>query len=111
MCVSPGHQENNNFCSLNVNIGPGTCEWFAVPNCYWGVLHNLCEKSVHFSLVSSLFTLLLSSLPPFHRHKVNFLIGMYLTYLLYCVKTKILEALFWKILESEGSEILSLSLV
>ncbi|CAI8021475.1 Lysine-specific demethylase 6A [Geodia barretti] len=49
---TPGHQENNNFCSLNINVGPGTCEWFAVPNSYWGVLHSLCEK-----------------------YKVNFLIG------------------------------------
>ena len=39
-----GHQENNNFCSVNINIGPGDCEWFAVPESYWGVLHNLCEK-------------------------------------------------------------------
>ena len=39
-----GHQENNNFCSINVNIGPGDCEWFAVSNKYWGVVHDLCEK-------------------------------------------------------------------
>lgn len=39
-----GHQENNNFCSVNINIGPGDCEWFAVPESYWGVIHNLCEK-------------------------------------------------------------------
>ena len=25
---TPGHQENNNFASVNVNIGPGDCEWF-----------------------------------------------------------------------------------
>uniref|UniRef100_A0A1I8Q3Y6 JmjC domain-containing protein n=1 Tax=Stomoxys calcitrans TaxID=35570 RepID=A0A1I8Q3Y6_STOCA len=40
---TPGHQENNNFCSININIGPGDCEWFAVPDAYWGGIHNLCE--------------------------------------------------------------------
>jgi len=42
---TPGHQENNNFCSVNFNIGPGDCEWFAVANEYWGVIHTLCEKN------------------------------------------------------------------
>lgn len=42
---TPGHQENNNFCSVNINIGPGDCEWFAVPEGYWGVIYNLCEKN------------------------------------------------------------------
>ncbi|KAF2362119.1 JmjC domain [Trinorchestia longiramus] len=42
---TPGHQENNNFCSININIGPGDCEWFAVPDAYWGVIANLCEKN------------------------------------------------------------------
>ncbi|XP_022258202.1 histone demethylase UTY-like isoform X1 [Limulus polyphemus] len=42
---TPGHQENNNFCSVNINIGPGDCEWFAVPEPYWGAIHNLCEKN------------------------------------------------------------------
>ena len=41
---TPGHQENNNFCSVNINIGPGDCEWFAVHNQYWGVFHKLCDK-------------------------------------------------------------------
>ena len=39
-----GHQENNNFCSVNINIGPGDCEWFAVPEHYWGVMSSFCEK-------------------------------------------------------------------
>ncbi|XP_072539931.1 lysine (K)-specific demethylase 6A, like isoform X2 [Salminus brasiliensis] len=42
---TPGHQENNNFCSVNVNIGPGDCEWFAVPEPYWGVMSEFCEKN------------------------------------------------------------------
>uniref|UniRef100_A0A8C8LRR3 [histone H3]-trimethyl-L-lysine(27) demethylase n=1 Tax=Oncorhynchus tshawytscha TaxID=74940 RepID=A0A8C8LRR3_ONCTS len=39
------HQEHNNFCSVNINIGPGDCEWFAVPEPYWGVMSNFCEKN------------------------------------------------------------------
>ncbi|CAG9760396.1 unnamed protein product [Ceutorhynchus assimilis] len=42
---TPGHQENNNFCSINVNIGPGDCEWFAVPDSYWGAICKLCEQN------------------------------------------------------------------
>ncbi|KAM3608144.1 uncharacterized protein V6R79_020014 [Siganus canaliculatus] len=42
---TPGHQENNNFCSVNINIGPGDCEWFAVPETYWGVISDFCEKN------------------------------------------------------------------
>ncbi|KAL5281616.1 KDM6A family protein [Megaselia abdita] len=42
---TPGHQENNNFCSININIGPGDCEWFAVPDAYWGGIQSLCEKN------------------------------------------------------------------
>ena len=39
------HQENNNFCAININVGPGDCEWFGVPEDYWGALHELCEKN------------------------------------------------------------------
>ncbi|KAL9923748.1 lysine-specific demethylase 6A isoform X1 [Glossina fuscipes] len=42
---TPGHQENNNFCSININIGPGDCEWFAVPDAYWGGIQSLCDKN------------------------------------------------------------------
>ncbi|KAG7268840.1 hypothetical protein CRUP_023960 [Coryphaenoides rupestris] len=41
----PGHQEHNNFCSVNINIGPGDCEWFAVPEPYWGIMSSFCEKN------------------------------------------------------------------
>ncbi|CAB1329059.1 unnamed protein product [Coregonus sp. 'balchen'] len=37
--------ENNNFCSVNINIGPGDCEWFSVPEPYWGIINNFCEKN------------------------------------------------------------------
>uniref|UniRef100_A0A3P8YEI8 Lysine-specific demethylase 6B n=1 Tax=Esox lucius TaxID=8010 RepID=A0A3P8YEI8_ESOLU len=40
---TPGHQENNNFCSVNINIGPGDCEWFAVHEHYWEHINNFCE--------------------------------------------------------------------
>ncbi|XP_056267573.1 lysine (K)-specific demethylase 6B, b isoform X3 [Pseudoliparis swirei] len=41
---TPGHQENNNFCSVNINIGPGDCEWFAVHEHYWDAINTFCEK-------------------------------------------------------------------
>lgn len=41
-----GHQENLNFSSVNINIGPGDCEWFGVPYEYWGAIHNFCERLV-----------------------------------------------------------------
>lgn len=43
---SSGHQENNNFCSVNINIGPGDCEWFAVHEHYWQAINKFCEKWV-----------------------------------------------------------------
>ncbi|KAJ6223820.1 hypothetical protein RDWZM_002365 [Blomia tropicalis] len=43
-CRTPGHQENNNFCSVNINIGPGDCEWFGVQAEYWGILSQICER-------------------------------------------------------------------
>ncbi|XP_051578653.1 lysine-specific demethylase 6B-like [Myxocyprinus asiaticus] len=43
-CRTPGHQENNNFCSVNINIGPGDCEWFAVHDDYWQAISDFCEK-------------------------------------------------------------------
>lgn len=43
-CRTPGHQENDNFTSININVGPGDCEWFAVPHEYWGEMTKLCEK-------------------------------------------------------------------
>uniref|UniRef100_A0A665V217 [histone H3]-trimethyl-L-lysine(27) demethylase n=1 Tax=Echeneis naucrates TaxID=173247 RepID=A0A665V217_ECHNA len=50
---TPGHQENNNFCSVNINIGPGDCEWFAVPEPYWGVINNFCEvNNINFLMGS-----------------------------------------------------------
>ena len=42
---TPGHQENNNFAAVNINIGPGDSEWFGVPDQYWGALQELCEKN------------------------------------------------------------------
>nr|XP_020665260.1 lysine-specific demethylase 6B [Pogona vitticeps] len=41
---TPGHQENNNFCSVNINIGPGDCEWFAVHEHYWQNISAFCDR-------------------------------------------------------------------
>jgi len=43
---SSGHQENSNFCSVNVNIGPGDCEWFCVSNDFWTVILDMCAEWV-----------------------------------------------------------------
>jgi hypothetical protein len=41
---TPGHQENGNFCSVNISLGPKPCLWFAVPTEYWKNLESLIEK-------------------------------------------------------------------
>lgn len=86
-----GHQENNNFCSVNINIGPGDCEWFAVPEPYWGVINDFCEKYVtrHETLFIAHFYMY-GVAPPestlialhvfcffvfFYRNNINFLMG------------------------------------
>ena len=35
----------DSFCVVNINIGPGDCEWFGVPFEYWGALKTLCDKN------------------------------------------------------------------
>lgn len=76
---SVGHQENNNFCSVNINIGPGDCEWFAVPETYWGVINDFCEKcvprmlSLKFSAMPKSWYLLQPIF--FYRNNINFLMG------------------------------------
>ena len=42
-CRTPGHQENLSFCSVNINIGPGDCEWFATPEEHWPAIQKLCQ--------------------------------------------------------------------
>ncbi|KAI3365955.1 hypothetical protein L3Q82_009785 [Scortum barcoo] len=67
----PGHQEHNNFCAVNINIGPGDCEWFAVPEPYWGVMSNFCEKNnINFLMGSwwpNLEDLYEADVPVYHR--------------------------------------------
>jgi histone demethylase len=46
---TPGHQENSNFCSVNINIGPGDCEWFCVPEEYWTIISDMCtERGINY---------------------------------------------------------------
>ena len=40
---APASQDS--FCIININIGPGDCEWFGVPFEYWGALKALCDKN------------------------------------------------------------------
>ena len=41
---TPGHQGNNNLCTLNINTGPGDLAWFAIAEKYWGNISELCNK-------------------------------------------------------------------
>ncbi|KAJ1359462.1 Lysine-specific demethylase 6B [Parelaphostrongylus tenuis] len=46
---TPAHQENNCFASVNINVGPGDCEWFGCPYEYWGVIERMCrERNLDF---------------------------------------------------------------
>lgn len=44
-CRTPGHQENLSFCSVNINIGPGDCEWYGVAEQYWPQVQRLCQSN------------------------------------------------------------------
>ncbi|XP_072763147.1 lysine-specific demethylase 6A isoform X2 [Anoplolepis gracilipes] len=70
---TPGHQENNNFCSININIGPGDCEWFAVPDAYWGMICSLCERNglsyLHGSWWPNLDDLYEENIPVYRFHQ------------------------------------------
>ncbi|KAF8353983.1 hypothetical protein PRIPAC_95606 [Pristionchus pacificus] len=41
---TPAHLENNNLSSVNINIGPGTCTWYACDFKYWGYINEELEK-------------------------------------------------------------------
>lgn len=43
-CRTPGHLENNSFASININIGPGECEWFGVPYEYYPMIDKMCRE-------------------------------------------------------------------
>ncbi|KAI3385217.1 hypothetical protein SNEBB_001959 [Seison nebaliae] len=41
---TPAHQENLNCCAVNVNAGPGDCEWFAIPFEFWPAICRMCNE-------------------------------------------------------------------
>ena len=41
---TPAHLENNSFCSVNLNIGPGDCEWFGVSYEYYPQIDQMCKE-------------------------------------------------------------------
>ncbi|GMT10315.1 hypothetical protein PFISCL1PPCAC_1612, partial [Pristionchus fissidentatus] len=46
---TPAHIENNCIGSVNINVGPGECEWFGVDYKYWSVIDNeLKEQDIDF---------------------------------------------------------------
>ncbi|KAK6032213.1 tetratricopeptide repeat protein [Ostertagia ostertagi] len=51
---TPAHQENNCFASVNINVGPGDCEWFGCPYEYWGVVDRMCRDLIRGQLIRSL---------------------------------------------------------
>ena len=53
---TPGHQENLNFTSLNINIGPGDCEWLAVDYEYWEKMAALCSRYIVLRIIGVVCT-------------------------------------------------------
>ena len=43
---TPGHLENNAFGSVNFNVGPGACIWYACDYSYFEVIVRLCKRRV-----------------------------------------------------------------
>jgi histone demethylase len=60
-CRTPGHQENNLFCSVNLNIGPGDCEWFGVDGRYYKKFRILCRRN-HVNFLKGCWWPILSQL-------------------------------------------------
>lgn len=42
--TTKGHQENNDFCSVNINIGPGDCLWYGVDAAHAREMDALCLR-------------------------------------------------------------------
>ena len=51
-----GHEENCRFHSININIGPGVCEWYAVDRVYSHRLRQLVKAKVLVFLVITITT-------------------------------------------------------
>jgi hypothetical protein len=43
-CRTTGHQENQLFCSVNVNTGRGVCRWWFVHHSHWPELHSEIKR-------------------------------------------------------------------
>lgn len=49
-CRTPGHQENNCFASVNINLGPGACVWYTVDGRHRDVVDRICRVKAHCTL-------------------------------------------------------------
>jgi hypothetical protein len=49
-CWTGGHQENLRFCSVNVNHGPGNCEWWAMDNSCTDAFRAKVLEQFHFDI-------------------------------------------------------------
>jgi len=43
-CRILGNKTPNNFCPVNINVGPGDYEWCAIPAEYGSILNRLCNR-------------------------------------------------------------------
>jgi tetratricopeptide (TPR) repeat protein len=44
-CKMVGYKTPNDFCTVNINTGPGDYEWFAIPGEYESVFMKLCNRN------------------------------------------------------------------
>jgi hypothetical protein len=44
-CRTPGHKPEDTFYSIDLNIGPGDCEWFSVDGLYMPDIEALCNRN------------------------------------------------------------------
>ena len=51
-CRTPGHQENNCFASVNINLGPGSCVWYTVDGKHRDVVDALCRRKAKCNMES-----------------------------------------------------------
>lgn len=66
-CTTPAHCENLQFASFNLNVGMGTCEWFAVAPEHCKKVQEMCkERSINYlngSWVPNLEDLFAANIP------------------------------------------------
>lgn len=49
-CWTGGHQENMRFCSININHGPGNCEWWALDTRYTVAFRAKIKEQFYYDI-------------------------------------------------------------